>query len=82
MVSQAKERTDSLVKELMPVDLLEKKLHGQDCGCTNSDDGYAGDWSIVIDCVVGKSCGSEFQDEKRDSDCCDDLNGMYRIERK
>ncbi|KAI8796992.1 hypothetical protein BgiBS90_002169, partial [Biomphalaria glabrata] len=31
---------------------------------------------------VGKSCGCDFQDEKRDGDCCDDLNGMNRVERK
>ncbi|KAI8794041.1 alpha-actinin A [Biomphalaria glabrata] len=80
MVSQVKERVDSLVKEQLPVDSLVKKLHGQDCGCTNSGDGDAGDLSAV--CVVGKSCGCDFQDEKRDGDCCDDLNGMYRVERK
>ncbi|KAI8797647.1 hypothetical protein BgiBS90_002824 [Biomphalaria glabrata] len=32
--------------------------------------------------VVGKSCGGDFQDEKRDDDCCDDLSGMFRIETK
>ncbi|KAI8772037.1 hypothetical protein BgiBS90_027572 [Biomphalaria glabrata] len=82
MVSQVKERVDSLVKEQLPVDSLVKKLHGQDCGCTNSGDGDAGDWSAVCVCVVSKSCGCDFQDEKRDGDCCDDLNGMYRVERK
>ncbi|KAI8767636.1 hypothetical protein BgiBS90_028942 [Biomphalaria glabrata] len=83
MVSQAKEGIDSLVKEPLPVDSLVKKLHAQDCGCTNSGDRDAGDWSAVFGavCVVGKSCGCDFLDEKRD-DCCDDLNGMYRIERK
>ncbi|KAI8794053.1 hypothetical protein BgiBS90_004429 [Biomphalaria glabrata] len=80
MVSQLKEGVDSLVKEQLPVDSLVKKLRGQDCGCTNSGDGDAGDLSAV--CVVGKSCGCDFQDEKRDGDCCDDLNGMYRVERK
>ncbi|KAK0070309.1 hypothetical protein Bpfe_000292 [Biomphalaria pfeifferi] len=70
MVSQVNEGVDSLVK----------KLRGQDCGCTNSGDGDVGDWSAV--CVVGKSCGCDFQDEKRDNDCCDDLNEMYQIERK
>ncbi|KAK0046011.1 hypothetical protein Bpfe_024590 [Biomphalaria pfeifferi] len=53
------------------VDSLIKKLHGQDC---------AGDWSAV--CVVGKCCGCDFQDEKRDNDCCDDLNEMYQMEQK
>ncbi|KAK7004454.1 hypothetical protein BgiMline_005975, partial [Biomphalaria glabrata] len=78
MVSRMKERVDSLVKEQLPVDSLVKKLRGQDCGCTNSGDGDAGDLSAVCVCVVGKSCGCDFQDEKRDGDCCDDLNGMYR----
>ncbi|KAI8797856.1 hypothetical protein BgiBS90_000159 [Biomphalaria glabrata] len=80
MVSRVKERVDSLVKEQLPVDSLVKKLRGQDCGCTNSGDGDAGDLSTV--CVVGKSCGCDFQDEKRDNDCCDDLNEMYQIEGK
>ncbi|KAK0056575.1 alpha-actinin A [Biomphalaria pfeifferi] len=70
MLSQMKEGEDTLVKE----------LRDQDCGCTNSGDGDAGDWSAV--CVVGKSCGCDFQDEKRDNDCCDDLNEMYQIEGK
>ncbi|KAI8790091.1 hypothetical protein BgiBS90_008015 [Biomphalaria glabrata] len=74
MVSQLKEGLDSLVKEQLPVDSLVKKLRGQDCGCTNSGDGDAGDLSAVCVCVVGKSCGCDFQDEKRDNDCCDDLN--------
>ncbi|KAI8775978.1 hypothetical protein BgiBS90_023134 [Biomphalaria glabrata] len=82
MVSQLKEGVDSLVKEQLPVDSLVKKLRGQDCGCTNRGDGDAGDLSAVCVCVVGKSCGCDFQDEKRDNDCCDDLNEMYRIERK
>ncbi|KAI8759604.1 ATP-dependent RNA helicase DHX29 [Biomphalaria glabrata] len=82
MVSRMKEGVDSLVKEQLPVDSLVKKLRGQDCGCTNSGDGDAGNWSAVCVCVVGKSCGCDFQDEKRDNDCCDDLNEMYRIERK
>ncbi|KAI8775957.1 hypothetical protein BgiBS90_023113 [Biomphalaria glabrata] len=82
MVSRMKEGVDSLVKEQLPVDSLVKKLRGQDCGCTNSGDGDAGDLSAVCVCVVGKSCGCDFQDEKRDNDCCDDLNEMYRIERK
>ncbi|KAK0039914.1 hypothetical protein Bpfe_030658 [Biomphalaria pfeifferi] len=43
MVSQVKEGVDSLVKEQLPVDSLVKKLRGQDCGCTNSGDGHAGD---------------------------------------
>ncbi|KAI8772982.1 hypothetical protein BgiBS90_026461 [Biomphalaria glabrata] len=82
MVSQVKEGVDSLVKEQLPVDSLVKKLRGQDGGCTNSGDGDAGGLSAVCVCVVGKSCGCDFQDEKRDNDCCDDLNEMYRIERK
>ncbi|KAI8780258.1 alpha-actinin A [Biomphalaria glabrata] len=82
MVSRMKEGVDSLVKEQLPVDSLVKKLRGQDCGCTNSGDGDAGDLSAVCVCVVGKSCGCDFQDEKRDGECCDDLNGMYRVERK
>ncbi|KAI8792579.1 alpha-actinin A [Biomphalaria glabrata] len=82
MVSQLKEGVDSLVKEQLPVDSLVKKLRGQDCGCTNSVDGDAVDLSAVCVCVVGKSCGCDFQDEKRDGDCCDDLNGMYRVKRK
>ncbi|KAI8739926.1 alpha-actinin A [Biomphalaria glabrata] len=82
MVSRMKEGVDSLVKEQLPVDSLVKKLRGQDCGCTNSGDGDAGDLSALCVCVVGKSCGCDFQDEKRDGDCCDDLNGMYRVERK
>ncbi|KAI8782524.1 alpha-actinin A, partial [Biomphalaria glabrata] len=82
MVSRMKEGVDSLVKEQLPVDSLVKKLRGQDCGCTNSGDGDAGDLSAVCVCVMGKSCGCDFQDEKRDGDCCDDLNGMYRVERK
>ncbi|KAI8761301.1 ATP-dependent RNA helicase DHX29 [Biomphalaria glabrata] len=82
MLSQLKEGVNSFVKEQLPVDSLVKKLRGQDCGCTNSGDGDAGDLSAVCVCVVGKSCGCDFQDEKRDGDCCDDLNGMYRVERK
>ncbi|KAI8734922.1 hypothetical protein BgiBS90_036631 [Biomphalaria glabrata] len=82
MVSRMKEGVDSLVKEQLPVDSLVKKLRGQDCGCTNSGDGDAGDLSAVCVCVVGKSCGCDFQDEKCNGDCCDDLNGMYRVERK
>ncbi|KAI8734917.1 ATP-dependent RNA helicase DHX29 [Biomphalaria glabrata] len=82
MVSQLKEGVDSLVKEQLPVDSLVKKLRGQDCGCTNSGDGDAGDLSAVCVCVVGKSCGCDFQDEKRDGDCCDNLNEMYRVKRK
>ncbi|KAI8773482.1 hypothetical protein BgiBS90_025900, partial [Biomphalaria glabrata] len=74
MVSQAKEEIDALVKEQLSVDSLVK-LHGQDCGCTNSGDGDAGDWSAVYGCVVGKFCGHDFLDEKRDNDRCDDLNG-------
>ncbi|KAI8771903.1 hypothetical protein BgiBS90_027438 [Biomphalaria glabrata] len=77
MVSQAKGRIDSFVKEQLPVDSLVKKLHGEDCGCTDSSDGDAGDWSAVCVCVVGKSCGCDSQDEKRDNDCYDVLNGMY-----
>ncbi|KAK7010229.1 hypothetical protein BgiMline_001823 [Biomphalaria glabrata] len=75
MLSQLKEGVNSFVKEQLPVDSLVKKLRGQDCGCTNSGDGDAGDLSAVCVCVVGKSCGCDFQDEKRDGDCCDDLNG-------
>ncbi|KAI8797631.1 hypothetical protein BgiBS90_002808, partial [Biomphalaria glabrata] len=82
MLSQLKEGVNSFVKEQLPVDSLVKKLRGQDCGCTNSGDGDAGDLSAVCVCVVGKSCGCDFQDEKRDNDCCDDFNEMYRIERK
>ncbi|KAK0041845.1 hypothetical protein Bpfe_028743 [Biomphalaria pfeifferi] len=70
MVSQV----DSLVKEQLPVDSLVKKLRGQDCVCTNSGDGDAKNLSTVCVCVVGKSCGCDFQDEKRDNDYCDDLN--------
>ncbi|KAK0063780.1 hypothetical protein Bpfe_006931 [Biomphalaria pfeifferi] len=44
MVSQSKEGIDSLRKEQLP---------GQDCGCTNSGDGGAGDCSSVCYCVVG-----------------------------
>ncbi|KAI8791511.1 hypothetical protein BgiBS90_006975 [Biomphalaria glabrata] len=66
MVSQLKEGVDSLVKEQLPVDSLVKKLRGQDCGCTNSGDGDAGDLSAVCVCVVGKSCGCDFQDEKHE----------------
>ncbi|KAI8737337.1 hypothetical protein BgiBS90_035989, partial [Biomphalaria glabrata] len=65
IVSQAKEGINSLVKG---------QLLGQDCGCTNSGDGGAGHCSAVCDYVVGNSCGGDFQDEKRDDDCCDDLN--------
>ncbi|KAI8780172.1 hypothetical protein BgiBS90_019366, partial [Biomphalaria glabrata] len=82
MVSRMKEGVDSLVKEQLHVDSLVKKLRGQDCGCTNSGDGDAGDLSAVCVCVVGKSCGCDFQDEKRDGDCCDNLNEMYRVKRK
>ncbi|KAI8793993.1 hypothetical protein BgiBS90_004369 [Biomphalaria glabrata] len=73
MVSQAKEGIDTLMK---------KQLPGQDCDCTNSGDRGAGDCSAVSDCVVGKSCGCDFKDEKRDDDCCNNLNGMYQIQRK
>ncbi|KAK0060941.1 hypothetical protein Bpfe_009469 [Biomphalaria pfeifferi] len=73
IVSQAKVGSNSLGKEQLP---------GQDCGCTNSGDGGAGDWRTVCDCVVGKSGGDDFQGEKRDSNFCDDLNGIYRIGRK
>ncbi|KAK0059714.1 hypothetical protein Bpfe_010882 [Biomphalaria pfeifferi] len=69
IVSQAKGGINSLGKEQLP---------GQDCGCRNSGDEGAGDRSAVCDCVVGKSGGDDFQGEKRDSDCCDDLNGIYR----
>ncbi|KAK0055916.1 hypothetical protein Bpfe_014585, partial [Biomphalaria pfeifferi] len=65
IVSQAKGGINSLEKEQLP---------GQDCGCTNSGDGGAGDWSAVCDYVVGKSDGDDFQGEKCDNDCCDDLN--------
>ncbi|KAI8794200.1 hypothetical protein BgiBS90_004576 [Biomphalaria glabrata] len=64
MVSQSKEGIDSLIKEQLP---------DQDCGFTNSGDG--GSWDCIA--VVGRSCGGDFQDEKRDDDCCDDLNGMF-----
>ncbi|KAK0065248.1 hypothetical protein Bpfe_005274 [Biomphalaria pfeifferi] len=57
-------------------------LPSQDCGCTNSSDRDAGDWSAVCVCVVDKSCDCDLQDEKPEKDCCDDHNGMYRIERK
>ncbi|XP_055899136.1 uncharacterized protein LOC129928531 [Biomphalaria glabrata] len=67
IVSQAKGGINSLGKEQLP---------GQDCGCTNSGDGGAGDWSAVCDCVVGKSGGDDFHGEKRDNDCCDDFNGI------
>ncbi|KAK0067593.1 hypothetical protein Bpfe_003100 [Biomphalaria pfeifferi] len=63
IVSQAKEEINSLVKGQLP---------GQDCGCTNSGDGGAGDWNAVCDCVVVKSGGDDFHGEKRDNDCCDD----------
>ncbi|KAI8740138.1 hypothetical protein BgiBS90_035170 [Biomphalaria glabrata] len=46
MVSQAKGRIDSLVKEQLHVDLLVKKLLGQDCGCTNSGDGVCQETSM------------------------------------
>ncbi|KAI8780785.1 hypothetical protein BgiBS90_018136 [Biomphalaria glabrata] len=82
MMSQLKEGVDSLVKEQLPEDSLVKKLRGQDCGCTNRGDGDAGDLSAICVCVVGKSCSCDFQDEKRDNDCCDDLNEMYQIEGK
>ncbi|KAI8780539.1 hypothetical protein BgiBS90_017890 [Biomphalaria glabrata] len=65
MVSQTKEGIDSLVKKQLSVESLVKKLHGHDCGCTNSSDGDAGDWSAVCGCVVGKSCGRDFLDEKK-----------------
>ncbi|KAI8764139.1 hypothetical protein BgiBS90_030377 [Biomphalaria glabrata] len=52
IVLQAKGGINSLGKEQLP---------GQDCGCTNSGDGGAGDWSAVCDCVVGKSDGDDFQ---------------------
>ncbi|KAK0053580.1 hypothetical protein Bpfe_017040 [Biomphalaria pfeifferi] len=68
MVSQMKEGIDSLVKEQLSVDSLVKKLRGQDCGCTNSGDGDDGDLIAVCVCVVGKSCGCDFQDEKCDND--------------
>ncbi|KAI8761398.1 alpha-actinin A [Biomphalaria glabrata] len=73
IVSLAKGGINSLGKEQLP---------GQDYGCTNSGDAGARDWSAVCDCVVGKSGGDDFQGEKRDNDCCDDLNGINRIERK
>ncbi|KAK0049713.1 hypothetical protein Bpfe_020898 [Biomphalaria pfeifferi] len=65
------------------VNSLVKKLRGQDGGCTNSGDGDAGNWSAVCVCVVGKSCGCDFQDEKRDNDCCDDLesNGKRQMKK-
>ncbi|KAK6991087.1 hypothetical protein BgiMline_014436, partial [Biomphalaria glabrata] len=47
MVSQSKEEIGLLVKKQLPVESLVKKLHGQDCGCTNSGDGDTGDWSAV-----------------------------------
>ncbi|KAK0067203.1 hypothetical protein Bpfe_003301 [Biomphalaria pfeifferi] len=56
MVSQAKEGLGLLVKKQLPVDsLVKENLPGQDCGCTNSDDGNAGDLSAVCVCVVGKT---------------------------
>ncbi|KAK0054574.1 hypothetical protein Bpfe_015919 [Biomphalaria pfeifferi] len=63
IVSLAKGGINSLGKEQLP-------------GCTNSGDEGAGDWSAVCDCVVGKSDGDDFQGEKRDNDCCDDLSRM------
>ncbi|KAI8780210.1 hypothetical protein BgiBS90_019404, partial [Biomphalaria glabrata] len=57
MVSQVKGGIHSLMKKQLPVDSLVKKLHAQDCGCTNSGDGDAGDCSAVCDCILGKSCG-------------------------
>ncbi|KAK0062692.1 hypothetical protein Bpfe_007897 [Biomphalaria pfeifferi] len=73
IVSQAKGGLNSLGKEQLP---------GQDCGCTNSGDRGTGDWSANCDCVVGKSGGDDLHGEKRDNDCCGDLNGIYRIGRK
>ncbi|KAI8764267.1 hypothetical protein BgiBS90_030505 [Biomphalaria glabrata] len=73
MVSQAKDKIDTLMKEQLP---------GQDCGCTNSGDRGAGVCSTICDSVVGKSCGCDFKDVKRGKDCCNDLNGMYQIQRK
>nr|KAI8753072.1 hypothetical protein BgiMline_013627 [Biomphalaria glabrata] len=72
-VTQAKQGMDSLVKKQLPVDSLEK-LHDQDCGCTNIGDGDAGNWSVVFDCVVGKSYGCDFKNENRDNDCCASLD--------
>ncbi|KAK0047960.1 hypothetical protein Bpfe_022577 [Biomphalaria pfeifferi] len=77
-----KDQRDQMSQAKKGIDSLMKQLPGQDCGCTNSGDGGAGDYSAVCDCVVGKSCGGDFQDEKRDDDCCDDLIGMFRIETK
>nr|KAI8756591.1 hypothetical protein BgiMline_010106 [Biomphalaria glabrata] len=57
MVTQAQGSIDSLVKET---------LLGQDCGCTDSGDRDDENVSAVCVCVVGKSCGCDFQDEKRD----------------
>ncbi|KAI8779571.1 hypothetical protein BgiBS90_018765 [Biomphalaria glabrata] len=59
------------------VSQVKEQLPGQDFGCTNSGDGGTADCSAVCDCAVGKSFGCEFQDEKHDNDCCDDLNEMY-----
>ncbi|KAI8781800.1 hypothetical protein BgiBS90_017199 [Biomphalaria glabrata] len=67
IVSQAKGGINSFGKEHLP---------GQDCGCTNSGDGGAGNWSAVCNFVVGKSVGGDFQGEKRDDDCFDDLNAL------
>ncbi|KAI8782829.1 hypothetical protein BgiBS90_016316 [Biomphalaria glabrata] len=75
MVTQAKQGMDSLVKKQLPVDsLVKEKLHDQDCGCTNSGDGDAGNWSVVFDCFVGKSYACDFKNEKRDNDCCASLD--------
>ncbi|KAI8781719.1 hypothetical protein BgiBS90_017115 [Biomphalaria glabrata] len=54
IVSQAKGGINSLGKEQLP---------GQDCGCTNSGDGGAGDWSAVCDCVVGNTFGENSNHE-------------------
>ncbi|KAK6963884.1 hypothetical protein BgiMline_031064, partial [Biomphalaria glabrata] len=53
MVSQPKGGLNSLVKKQLSVDsLMKKQSPGQDCGCTNSNGGCAGDCSAVCDCVV------------------------------
>ncbi|KAI8778140.1 hypothetical protein BgiBS90_020790 [Biomphalaria glabrata] len=58
IVSQAKGGINSLGKEQLP---------GQDCGCTNSGDGGAGDWSAICDCVVGKSGGTFHKNSSHES---------------
>lgn len=80
MVSQVENQIDSVKKQLF-VCLVREQLPGQDWGAVQTVvmEGLGG-CSIVCNCVVGKSCACEFQNEECDIDCCDHFNKKYQLE--